>query len=552
MVYEESYASQPIDPSPKMAERFDSGVTELIRRDRNHPSVVMWGLLNESRNWPAFQHAVQMLPLVRSLDDTRIVMLNSGRYDANSGIGGVSGIHAWKESTDEPWVAINATSHTVTALGITWPAGHLALHPGPKGEFSVVRWTAPAAGAGRRDGHVHRTGREGHDRRTRSPPRPCAVRRSAESGRLRRTKPAFDKTVSVAAGDTIDCVVGWGNGSYGGDTTGLAFTLKAADKIYDATAEFSAESNPHGAWSYGTMKPGAAPDAATFARYAGTEITSQLGSLSNPGSNVWEDVVSDRHVYPRVPHTGDTIQSLRELDAHGQPVFLSEYGIGSAVDLWRGVRHFEQHGATGLEDAQFFRDKLDRFLADWRQWRLDELYARPEDFFMESLKKMAGQRTLGLNAIRSNPNIVGHSLTGAIDHVMCGEGLTTLFRELKPGTIDAMFDALGAAAMVPVCRAGPYSPRQQDPPGSRAGQRGRTGARRVSGAIAGGRTECDPHPGSRDQRRDPSPRPKSASGRLPSCALPPTRLSTGPRASIASWPRSSRERPRPAERRSST
>ncbi len=141
-----------------------------------------------------------------------------------------------------------------------------------------------------------------------------------------------------------------------------------------------------------------------------------------------------------MPHTGGTIQSLRELDAHGQPVFLSEYGIGSAVDLWRGVRHYEQCGATGLEDARYLRAKLDSYLTDWRQWRLDELYARPEDFFMESLKKMAGQRALGLTAIRSNPNIVGHSMTGAIDHVMCGEGLTTLFRELKPGTIDAIFE----------------------------------------------------------------------------------------------------------------
>ena len=97
--------------------------------------------------------------------------------------------------------------------------------------------------------------------------------------------------------------------------------------------------------------------------------------------------------------------------------------------------------AEELEDAQFFRDKLNRFLVDWEQWRLEEAFARPEDFFAASLRKMAGQRTLGLNAIRSNPNIVGHSLTGAIDHVMCGEGLTTLFRELKPGTIDALFDA---------------------------------------------------------------------------------------------------------------
>ncbi len=250
MVYEESYASAPLDPSPKMAERFDQNVSELIRRDRNHPSVVMWGLLNEASNCPAFQHAVQMLPLVRSLDDSRVVMLNSGRYDG-----------------------------------------------------------------------------------------------------------------------------------------------------------------------------------------------ANAGSLSNPGSAVWEDVISDRHVYPRVPHTADIVQSLRSLGGHGQPVFLSEYGIGSAVDLWRAVRHYEQANASELEDAQFMRGKLDRYLADWKQWKLQELYARPEDFFMDSLRKMAGQRTLGLNAIRSNPNIVGHSLTGAIDHVMCGEGLTTLFRELKPGTIDALFDA---------------------------------------------------------------------------------------------------------------
>ena len=122
-------------------------------------------------------------------------------------------------------------------------------------------------------------------------------------------------------------------------------------------------------------------------------------------------------------------------------VLASEYGIGSAVDLCRAMRNFEQRGATGLEDAQYVRDKLDRFLADWNQWRMAEAFGRPEDFFMESLKKMAGQRTLGLSAIRSNPRIIGHSLTAAIDEVLCGEGLTTLFRELKPGTVDALFDA---------------------------------------------------------------------------------------------------------------
>jgi hypothetical protein len=151
-------------------------------------------------------------------------------------------------------------------------------------------------------------------------------------------------------------------------------------------------------------------------------------------------VLSDQHPYQRVPHTADIIRTLRTLDGGGLPVFLSEYGIGSAVDLWRTVRHYEEIGKEDVEDARFYRDKLDRFLADWEQWRLDECFAHPADYFAECLRKMADQRLLGLNAIRSNPNVVGHSLTGTVDQGMTGEGLFTTFRELKPGTVDALFD----------------------------------------------------------------------------------------------------------------
>ena len=447
MVYQESYASSSIAPSPKMAELFDSGVSELIRRDRNHPSVVIWGLLNEAWDNPAFQHALEMLPLVRSLDAGRMVLLNSGRYDGRvaggpgHGIGGVVGLQIWpKVAPSEPWVALNATKETIEALGITWPPGHLALHPGPDNEFSVVRWTAPA------DGEVQVTAAfTGLAEKATTDVHVLYDGHSLFGGLLNLNdspnEAGFSKTLSVAAGGTIDCVVGSGNAHYGADTTGLAVTIKLAERTYDASAEFSAEANPNGVWSYGQMAPAQSPEAAKFALCTTGETSNSVGSLSNPGSDVWEDVLSDRHLYPRVPHTSGIIQSLRLLEAGDQPVFLSEYGIGSAVDLWRAVRHFEQRGAEQLEDAIFFQDKLNRFLDDWKHWRLDETFGRPEDFFMESLKKMAGQRTLGLNAIRSNPNIVGHSLTGAIDHVMCGEGLTTLFREFKPGTIDALYDA---------------------------------------------------------------------------------------------------------------
>ncbi|MFH1264636.1 MAG: glycoside hydrolase family 2 TIM barrel-domain containing protein, partial [Planctomycetota bacterium] len=450
LVYQESFASSPIADSPKMGQRFDRSVAELIRRDRNHPSVVIWGLLNEARDGPAFRHAVAMLPRIRELDDSRLVLLNSGRWDqaaGGPGIASVAGLDIWpRVAPVEPWVAKNRTDQVIEALGITWPAGALALHPGPEGEYSAVRWTAPAEGEvqisatftgiaerATTDVHVLHNGRALFD--------------DYVNLNDRGNIAVFAKAISLQAGDTIDCVVGFGNGSYGADTTALAVTIKAADgTTHDATRDFSTRGNPNGVWSYGRLRPGPTPDAAAFARYGEKESgveqpASSIGSLSNPGSAEWEDLVDDRHFYPRVPHTADILHALRTLEAGSKPVFLSEYGIGSAVDLWRATRHYEQLGAQRLEDARFFRDKLDRFLADYHQWQLADTFDRPEDFFAASLRKMASQRLLGLNAIRSNPNIVGHSLTGAIDHVMCGEGLTTHFRELKPGTIDAMFDA---------------------------------------------------------------------------------------------------------------
>lgn len=444
LVYEESFASQPLADSPQMVARFDANVTDLIRRDRNHPSVVIWGLLNEAPDAPAFRHAVGMLPLVRELDPTRMVLLNSGRYDhvGSSPIGDVAGLKLWPNSpASEPWVGVNGSRDTVRALGITWPSGWLALHPGAEGEYSVVRWTSPTAGkvevAATFTGIADRTTTDLHVLHN---------GRSLHDGRLNLTGAGNTDTYKgglvVAKGDTLDLVVGYGNRSYGADSTALSLVVRTPDGVaHDAAAEFSPAANPGGAWSYGRLRPGPRPDAVTFARYPVDPSEGQIGSLCNPGSSKWEDVISDRHVYPRVPHMADVIASLRTLEGGKQPVFLSEYGIGSAVDLWRAVRHFEQAGAADLDDARFFREKLDRYLADYDRWALREIYPRPEDFFAESLRKMAGQRELGLNAIRSNANIIGHSLTGAIDHVMCGEGLTTLFRELKPGTVDALFDA---------------------------------------------------------------------------------------------------------------
>ena len=48
MVYEESSAGWMLKDSPQMKARYENSMREMVVRDRNHPSVVMWGMLNET------------------------------------------------------------------------------------------------------------------------------------------------------------------------------------------------------------------------------------------------------------------------------------------------------------------------------------------------------------------------------------------------------------------------------------------------------------------------------------------------------------------------
>lgn len=257
LVYEETAANWLWNDSPQMPERFDTSIRGMIGRDRNHPSVVMWGLLNETRDGPIFRHAVGMLPLVRSLDDTRVVMLNSGL------------------------------------------------------EQFVPRQQVPRQG---------------------------------------------------------------------------------------------------------------------------------FGALCNPGSTVWQDAPRDSHPYQRSPHLLAQIAKLRDTTP-GEPVLMSEYGVCSAVDLPRQMRHYEQIGRAASEDAQLYRGFLDRFMVDWQRWKMADTFASPENYFRQCVAKMAGLRLEGLNAIRANPWCVGHLMTGTYDHGFLGEGVTASeFRDLKPGAADALYD----------------------------------------------------------------------------------------------------------------
>lgn len=79
MIYSEHETSwQLYLPDPA---KFGITLNQVVRRDRNHPSLVMWGLLNETGSLDITHRARAWLPSLRAIDDTRLVMLSSGRWD---------------------------------------------------------------------------------------------------------------------------------------------------------------------------------------------------------------------------------------------------------------------------------------------------------------------------------------------------------------------------------------------------------------------------------------------------------------------------------------
>ncbi|MFH1008620.1 MAG: sugar-binding domain-containing protein [Candidatus Latescibacterota bacterium] len=72
--------------NPKLREREEREVRELVLRDRNNASVVMWGILNETSNKGGVQIAGSvaimhdLCLIARDLDPTRIILDDSGGY----------------------------------------------------------------------------------------------------------------------------------------------------------------------------------------------------------------------------------------------------------------------------------------------------------------------------------------------------------------------------------------------------------------------------------------------------------------------------------------
>ncbi|MBQ1456325.1 MAG: hypothetical protein IIZ25_10840 [Thermoguttaceae bacterium] len=450
MVYDECLAGWCYEKCPERIGRYTDQVLGMIERDRNHPCVAIWGLLNETSDAELVLYASSLLPLVRKADPDRVVILNSGSFDQFAlETPKTADFSIWRRTlgTIMPGAIKNCTDKDFDFDGTHWLAGTFCLHPGDAGgEYAAARFTAPAEGKYKIESRFFDVVKDGHA--TVSIDLFRGDDEKIWSGDLNLASQSasaeYRGELDLAAGQTFTVVVGIGDGAGYGDTTAVDLKITAPDgTLYDVTADCGFESNPAGVWSYGYLPAGERPDLSAFTLFALGQkqlCFEPLGRYANPNEVTWNNDLADIHPYKMVPHTAGVIQELRTAQSGSRPIFLSEYGVGSAVDLFRLTRLFEQNHATGAADAKHYRQRLDGFMADWNRWKLDDAFYGPEDFFRQAIARMAEQRRIGINAIRANPRVVAHSVTGTHDQGISGEGLTTLWREYKPGTLEVMAD----------------------------------------------------------------------------------------------------------------
>ena len=129
--------------------------------------------------------------------------------------GAENALRFWRNSTQpDP----NAIKNVTEDAYLHWAPGRLSVHPGPGGEYSVVRWTAPASGTFGIFSQFARLNTQAGDVSIHARHGATALFDETLNGEGARSQ--FFERVTVEVGETIDFIVGVGLG-YGFDATGL-------------------------------------------------------------------------------------------------------------------------------------------------------------------------------------------------------------------------------------------------------------------------------------------------------------------------------------------
>lgn len=136
------------------------------------------------------------------------------------------GLVGWTGEPGAPSVACHGGKEAIHPVNtMTFEPGQLGLHPGPGGEYSVIRWTAPKSGACQIVGAF--TGLSGFQGAL---PTTTDVAVYHGQNKLfssflnlqgKGNRAGFELAESVEQGEVMDFVVGFGNGNYGFDSTGI-------------------------------------------------------------------------------------------------------------------------------------------------------------------------------------------------------------------------------------------------------------------------------------------------------------------------------------------
>lgn len=150
-----------------------------------------------------------------------------GTYVADSfTVTPLTGLDGWTadlSGTKNPSVMKNTTNGALAASTARWAPFQMTMHPGPTGEYSVLRFTAPSTGlfnfvAAFIGQDVVGTTTDVHVLKNNG-----VLWSSTVNGYLNTTSKS--SSVALAVGDTLDVAVGPNTGGYFFDTTGVEFTV---------------------------------------------------------------------------------------------------------------------------------------------------------------------------------------------------------------------------------------------------------------------------------------------------------------------------------------
>ncbi len=207
---------------------------------------------------------------------------------------------------------------------------------------------------------------------------------------------------------------------------------------WDGIISVGSVSNPRSlAWEpvWGKETAGGLPEAGTDAQ-GKREITFvQAGDALGRAEQM---VFGDFHKYAIAPYTKKDRDILRTHASDAKPVFLSENGVGSMLDVINDLRQYA-HADPQVKsfNAGLLRQQVDLLLADWDRWGMSDVYPFPEDMFVDSYRQQVRQQRLGFDLVRSNPKICAYAPMAVADW-NAADGFWTSRRELKPGMLDTL------------------------------------------------------------------------------------------------------------------